>query len=58
MNKLSKDVSRIKLLVNKEAYDFEVSLAAGVLDFLVALDNAVDTDIVEADQAVDFVEQH
>lgn len=44
--------------MNKEAYDFEESLAAVVLDFLVALDNAVDTDIVEEDQVADFVEQH
>ena len=44
--------------MNKEAYDFEESLAAEVLDFLVALDNAVDTDIVEEDQVADFAEQH
>lgn len=44
--------------MNKEAYDFEESLAAEVLDFLVALDNAVDTDIVEVDQVADFAVQH
>ena len=44
--------------MSEEAYDFEESLAAEVLDFLVALDNAVDTDIVEEDQVADFAEQH